>query len=292
MNKADKPFVSPWATLRVSRESGICLVLALAVHLFFIGWIGWTGGDEKPAIAAPVMGVLVSGDGESGGRAGNRPGNGKKREGTRPEIRRPEGAAVASGAFPSGMKKDVSGKREGRKIRPDSEDRATSADGIAVPAEESSGAVRTEKALFGRAGNDGREKRVEPGSAGHSPVKGNAGKTVENGGGQRGGGSGNADGSGGTAMPYADAGFFSNPKPPYPAVSRRMGEEGLVLLSVYIRADGHVADVKVKRSSGFSRLDESALKTVRHWRYVPAKKDGRPVAFRYVQPIRFSLNDE
>lgn len=90
---------------------------------------------------------------------------------------------------------------------------------------------------------------------------------------------------------YGNAAALQNPKPPYPAVSRRMGEEGVVMLSVMIEADGTVSDVKVTRSSGFPRLDASALDTVRHWRYVPAKKNGVPVAFRYAQPIRFSLDD-
>ena len=70
-----------------------------------------------------------------------------------------------------------------------------------------------------------------------------------------------------------------------------MGEEGLVVLSVYIRADGTVGEVSIKKSSGFRRLDESALKTVRRWRYAPAKRHGKPVAIRYTQPLRFSLND-
>lgn len=100
-------------------------------------------------------------------------------------------------------------------------------------------------------------------------------------------------GKGGTGFsgPYSDAGFFSNPKPPYPAVSRRMNEEGIVLLSVHILADGRVDEVRLKRSSGFSRLDDSAMKTVRHWRYVPAKRNGKPIPYWYAQPIRFSLDD-
>ena len=102
---------------------------------------------------------------------------------------------------------------------------------------------------------------------------------------------GSGKGGSGFSGPYTDAGFFSNPKPPYPAVSRRMSEEGTVLLSVHIQADGRVDEVKLKRSSGFPRLDDSAMKTVRHWRYVPAKRNGKPIPYWYAQPIRFSLDD-
>ena len=102
---------------------------------------------------------------------------------------------------------------------------------------------------------------------------------------------GSGNGTGGFIAPYTDASLFQNPKPPYPAASRRLGEEGEVILSVSISADGRVNDARVKRSSGFARLDKSALDTVKKWRYIPARNNGRPVAFRYVQPVRFALDD-
>jgi protein TonB len=77
--------------------------------------------------------------------------------------------------------------------------------------------------------------------------------------------------------------------PVYPAVSRRLREQGRVLFDVYILPDGTVGEIKLKRSSGFARLDEVALEAVRQWRYVPAKRGDQPIPFWYVQPIDFSM---
>lgn len=89
--------------------------------------------------------------------------------------------------------------------------------------------------------------------------------------------------------PRSDAAHLSNPAPVYPAVSRRLGEQGRVLFDVYILPDGSVGEIRLKRSSGFARLDEAALEAVRQWRYVPAKRGDQPIPFWYVQPIDFAM---
>ncbi len=58
--------------------------------------------------------------------------------------------------------------------------------------------------------------------------------------------------------PRSDAAHLSNPAPVYPAVSRRLREQGRVLFDVYILPDGTVGEIKLKRSSSFARLDEAA----------------------------------
>jgi protein TonB len=90
--------------------------------------------------------------------------------------------------------------------------------------------------------------------------------------------------------PRSDAAHLSNPAPVYPAISRRLGEQGRVLLDVHILPDGGVGQIRVRRSSGFARLDQAALTAVRHWRFVPAKRGGEPIAYWYVQPIDFALH--
>jgi protein TonB len=89
--------------------------------------------------------------------------------------------------------------------------------------------------------------------------------------------------------PRSDAAHLSNPAPAYPAISRRLGEQGRVLLDVYILPDGSVGELRLRRSSGFARLDDAALRAVRHWRYVPARRGDEPIAYWYVQPLDFSL---
>lgn len=78
----------------------------------------------------------------------------------------------------------------------------------------------------------------------------------------------------------------------YPAQSRRLGEEGKVVLSVLILEDGSVGDVKVLQGSGFDRLDTAAVEWYRkRARYKPAIKDGKPVAAWMTLPIVFKLNN-
>ncbi|MCK6375782.1 energy transducer TonB [Zoogloea sp.] len=90
--------------------------------------------------------------------------------------------------------------------------------------------------------------------------------------------------------PRADAAMLNNPAPAYPAQSRRLHEEGRVLFDVYILPNGSVGQIKLKRSSGFPRLDDAALEAIRRWRYVPAKRGDEPIPYWYVQPLDFQLD--
>jgi periplasmic protein TonB len=89
--------------------------------------------------------------------------------------------------------------------------------------------------------------------------------------------------------PRFDADYLNNPAPRYPALSRRLREEGVVLVRVHVLPSGQPDVVELKRSSGSSRLDESALTTVRQWRFVPARRGSEAVAAWVVVPVAFSL---
>ena len=93
------------------------------------------------------------------------------------------------------------------------------------------------------------------------------------------------------SQPRFDADYLDNPKPAYPALSRRIGEQGRVVLRVRVAADGQAADVQVQTSSGSPRLDQSALDTVRRWKFVPARLGNDAVAATVLVPIAFSLKD-
>lgn len=101
--------------------------------------------------------------------------------------------------------------------------------------------------------------------------------------------SGDSSATGPVTPPRSDAAHLNNPKPVYPAVSRRLKEEGTVVLDVFIQTDGSVGDVRVKRSSGYPRLDEAALTAVRRWKYVPARRGSEPLALWHSQSLVFSL---
>jgi protein TonB len=86
-----------------------------------------------------------------------------------------------------------------------------------------------------------------------------------------------------------DADYLRNPSPPYPPLSRRMGEEGKVILRVSVNPQGSADVVEVRSSSGSNRLDESALKTVRNWKFIPAKRGDTAVQSWVLVPIIFKL---
>jgi periplasmic protein TonB len=83
--------------------------------------------------------------------------------------------------------------------------------------------------------------------------------------------------------------YLRNPKPSYPNLSRRLSEQGTVLLRVFVTMAGDATKVELKESSGFSRLDHAALDAVQNWKFVPAKRGEQPVAAWVVVPIKFSL---
>lgn len=86
-----------------------------------------------------------------------------------------------------------------------------------------------------------------------------------------------------------DADYLHNPKPAYPHASRRLGEEGRVLLRVHVSADGFAEKIELKLSSGFSRLDQAAQETVSRWRFVPARRGDEAIAAWVQVPITFQL---
>ncbi|HUN67992.1 MAG TPA: energy transducer TonB [Burkholderiales bacterium] len=90
-------------------------------------------------------------------------------------------------------------------------------------------------------------------------------------------------------QPIYNADYLENPSPYYPAVSRRAGEQGRVILRVLVNVRGTAEEVQVRTSSGFPRLDDSARDTVRRWKFVPAKRGSEPVQAWVLIPISFRL---
>ena len=95
--------------------------------------------------------------------------------------------------------------------------------------------------------------------------------------------------SSGVQLPSSDAGYLQNPKPPYPALSRRLNEQGKTTVRVMIGVDGLPQRAEIAKSSGFDRLDQAALATVMRWRYVPGKRGGVPEAMWFNVPINWVL---
>lgn len=71
-----------------------------------------------------------------------------------------------------------------------------------------------------------------------------------------------------------------NPPPDYPAVARRRGWQGTVIVAVTCAADGRVTVAVVVRSSGHDVLDDAALAAIRRWRFDGPGRSEQPVEFR------------
>lgn len=90
-------------------------------------------------------------------------------------------------------------------------------------------------------------------------------------------------------LPSSSADYLNNPKPAYPPLSRRLGEQGKVVVRVFIETNGTASRAEVQQSSGYERLDRTAVETVLRWRYVPGKRAGVAEAMWFNIPINFVL---
>ncbi|CAH1387299.1 hypothetical protein NTGM5_570001 [Candidatus Nitrotoga sp. M5] len=84
---------------------------------------------------------------------------------------------------------------------------------------------------------------------------------------------------------------LKNKSPAYPFAARRLGLEGKVILNVEVLADGSCGQINVAESSGHTILDKQALKTVRDWNFIPARRAGEAINKWFKVPIIFSMKD-
>lgn len=89
--------------------------------------------------------------------------------------------------------------------------------------------------------------------------------------------------------PRFDAAYLNNPLPVYPNLSRRLREVGVVQLRVRVNAVGEPLEIQLFKSSGFTRLDDSALAAVQKWKFQPARQNGNAVEAWVIVPLDFSL---
>ncbi len=91
-------------------------------------------------------------------------------------------------------------------------------------------------------------------------------------------------------LPSSNADYLNNPKPVYPAMSKRLGEQGKTIVRVLIGVDGMPKSASIRQSSGYERLDEAARTAVMSWRYVPGKRNGVVEPMEFNVPINWVLN--
>ena len=79
--------------------------------------------------------------------------------------------------------------------------------------------------------------------------------------------------------------------PDYPPVSRRLGEQGTLRLKLLITPQGAVGEATVESSSGFKRLDDTAVQWVKaHWRYQPAFQGSTAISYVTQAVVTFKLS--
>jgi protein TonB len=83
--------------------------------------------------------------------------------------------------------------------------------------------------------------------------------------------------------------YLDNPPPAYPAIARRKGYEGTVILEVFVDEGGNASQIRIHTSSGYGILDKAAAQAVSGWKFNPAIKGGVPAATTIKVPVVFKL---
>jgi len=81
-------------------------------------------------------------------------------------------------------------------------------------------------------------------------------------------------------------------EPLYPASEIRAEHTGTVLLSLWVLENGRVGEVRLDQSSGWKKLDDSAIREARRWRFKPGMRDGIATAMWKQIPVTFQLKSE
>jgi TonB family protein len=73
---------------------------------------------------------------------------------------------------------------------------------------------------------------------------------------------------------------------PLPPISTVIPQGGLRLtVMLHVLRDGTVSEVRMVESSGVPQWDSLALKSIRGWRFTPARRNGEPVDLWIRQPV-------
>jgi TonB family protein len=79
-----------------------------------------------------------------------------------------------------------------------------------------------------------------------------------------------------------------HPEPPYSKQARMVKLQGVTVLRIVVNAQGLVEQAYVEKALGLG-LDQSALRTVRTWKFQPGTKNGEPAPVRVRVEVFFRL---
>lgn len=78
-------------------------------------------------------------------------------------------------------------------------------------------------------------------------------------------------------------------RPVYPKKLRERDIEGKVILKILIDKEGKVQEIQIFESSGYKTFDQIAIKSVRQWRFKPARKENQQRESWVLIPINFQI---
>lgn len=87
-----------------------------------------------------------------------------------------------------------------------------------------------------------------------------------------------------------DVQYVEAPKPRYPTMSRRLREQGTVILKVLVDEHGDAKKIEIADSSGHERLDRAAVEAVAGATFRPFLQNGMACAMLVLIPIEFGLH--
>jgi TonB family protein len=82
--------------------------------------------------------------------------------------------------------------------------------------------------------------------------------------------------------------FVSKVEPDYPEAARKIKHQGTVRLNLEIDSAGVPSNLRIAEMAGYD-LDFAAMEAVKAWRFIPGRKDGRPVRVLTTLDINFRL---
>lgn len=92
-------------------------------------------------------------------------------------------------------------------------------------------------------------------------------------------------------VPISGVSYRHQEMPTYPAMSKRLGEQGVAMLRIIVSETGMPETIQLEKSSGFDRLDKAALEAAKKCRFNPYMRDNKPMKVTVIAPFRFSLSD-
>lgn len=86
--------------------------------------------------------------------------------------------------------------------------------------------------------------------------------------------------------------YIREPRVVYPAMSKRMGETGTVIIALYFNANGIPKRAEISKSSGYDRLDQAARDAALSSQVTPIRQAGGNDATVYMfrAPFNFTLS--